>query len=395
MTVLEADLLVRVLEAEPVWSAARDAPELLAHVPDELREQVHALATGVPGLRSVAPLAEPTLARPPTHRRAFYVRARSGAVLGIKGTEPHAYDFGALLEELEGARVHVELRLGNPLVDRTLTRAELTALEKFPLLEGKVPGCVTLREALADARSALAVQRAHLQKHGEPARLPLPVFVGRWSDDTGEAVLAALRSRLHGRAWDVVEPSVRAGLGVYVYAYPTLPSRLIELVVPDATRRRELAIRREALRAVLDPARLFERWVALAARLIALGFVPKDPATLVTGDCLQVQNLVLDGGFADTESLVACDALSDRALRDALRRTAHELAIAATRLLVGMWASTVDFRDRVPDLFATVWRALAVEVLRHPELADPRVRELLEPSGSTYDALDQILRTSI
>src|SRR5262249_57924643 len=109
------------------------------------------------------------------------------------------------------------LRLGSPALDRTLTRAELTGLDKLALIEGKVPGCVTLAEALADARAALAVQRAHVARHGAPARLPFPLVVARWPDPVAERALAALRPRLRRRAREVVEPAVRASLPVYVY----------------------------------------------------------------------------------------------------------------------------------------------------------------------------------
>lgn len=394
MSPLSSDLQIRLVDATCEWSAARVWPEILGFVPTDARAQVLALDQSVPTLRSIAPVDAGAIIRPPSHRRAFYLRGAHGGVLAFKGTEPLALDFAQFVAELADARVAVELRLGNPLVDRTLTRAQLSALEKFPLLEGKVPGCVTVGEAHADAAAALAVQRAYVAKHGRVARLPLPLFVGRWSDDVGERVLAALHGKLTGRAWDDTVARVRAGLGVYVYAYPTLPTRLVELVLPDVTRKRELKVRRAELDRALDPARVFHGWLGLVAELLVLGFVPKAPASVLTGDCLQVQNLVLDGGLADAESLISTAALSERALRDALRKTVHELAIAATRLLVGLWSSTVDFRDRVPDLVVVVWNALAVQVAA-ADAVDPRVLAILRPTQAPLDAIAQILRETL
>jgi hypothetical protein len=294
------------------------------------------------------------------------------------------------LDELAGVSVGIELRLGNPLVDRTLTRAQLGGLDKFLLLEGKLPGCVTLVEARADADAAAAVQHAYIARYGVPARLPLPVFVGRWSDDTTRHVMDALSARVHGRARDVL---AARELGVYAYVYPTLPIRLVEVHAQEVTRRRELAVRREQI-ASLAPERVFESWLELAAQLLALGFLAKDPTSVTTGDCLQVQNLVLDGGFADAASLVPTSQLSDRALRDSVRRAVHELAIAGTRLLLGLWVSTVDVRDRLPDLFAVVWHAFGKK-LAALELVDPRIRALFEPAGPAYETLDLILRESL
>lgn len=111
---------------------------------------------------------------------------------------------------------------------------------------------------------------------------------------------------------------------------------------------------------------------------------------MVTGDCLQVQNAVLDGGFADVESLIASSLLDDRALRDAVRRTVHELAVTATRLLLGLWVSTVDMRDRLPDIHAVVWNALA-ERLAAEAPTDERIAAILASRRPAYDALVELL----
>ena len=47
-------------------------------------------------------------------------------------------------------------------------------------------------------------------------------------------VLAALRPRLRDRARESVELLVGAGIGVFIYYYPTVPLRLAELTLPDA-----------------------------------------------------------------------------------------------------------------------------------------------------------------
>jgi hypothetical protein len=375
------DLAIRVAAAEPAWEALREWPEIAGRVGAQAAAE--ALRAGVPVLREVGPVDHGPYRRPPGHRRSFYIQLPGGGVLAIKGSEPLSLGYAAFLDELAAGRVHIECRLGSPAVDRTIARAELGGVEKFPILEGKVTGCVTLREALADARAAYAVQRAYVARHGEPARLPLPLFVGRWPDAVVDNVLAELRPRLRGRAWDVVELGARAGLGVYVYYYPTVPIRLSALAAPDAARGVDV---RPRLTRIGGARAAVDGWLGLTARLLALGFVPKDPATLVTGDCLQVQNAVLDGGFADVESLIAASALDDRALRDAVRRTVHELALTVTRLLLGLWTSTVDMRDRLPDIYALVWNDVAERFAAEAPV-DARIAAILVARRPAYDAL--------
>src|SRR5262249_47610741 len=154
--------------------------------------------------------------------------------------------------------------------------------------------------------------------------------------------------------------------------YPTLPLRLAHLAVPDVRKGREMRKRLETIGQHIDPRKAFEGWLELTARLLGLGFVPKDPAAVVTGDCLQIQNVCLDGGMTDAESLIASKELDERALRDAIRRTVHELALDATRLMFGLTTSTIDLRDRLPELAAIVWGDLAARV--EPG-ADPRIGE--------------------
>lgn len=383
-----SDLIVRVERAAPAWDLLLDAPELATRIEPRFAELVTSLREGIPVMRDVGVVDHAPYVRPPGHRRSFY-RTLSSGVLAIKGSEPLSMNLDAFLAELADGRVHVECRLGSPARDGTLARAFLSGLDKFPILEGKVPACVTLAEALADARAAAAVQHAYLERYGELARLPLPLFVGRWGDDVTATISRALRPRLRGRALEVVDGCLARGLGVYAYYYPSLPLRLAHLAIPDADSRDTFAARLAAL-GRLEPRVLFGRWITLVARLLALGFVPKDPTTLVTGDCLQVQNIVLDGGFADADSLVVASELDDRALRDALRRTVHELALTGTRLLAGLRVSTVELRDRLPDLHAVVWNDLR-ELVRAEPVRDARIAAALTGRVTAYDGLVAIL----
>jgi hypothetical protein len=382
-------LRVRVEPAELVWDGVAEWPELARWIGDDVAP---ALRAGVPCLRDVGTVAQSPHVRPPGHRRAFYSRYEHG-VIAVKGSEPFAANFTDMLDDLRKGRVNVELRLGSPSIDRTLTRTELNGLDKLAVLEGKLPGCVTVREALGEAQAAFAVQRAYVAHFGAPARLPLPIFVGKWPEDRVTMVREALRSRMRDRALHIAEAALSDGIGVYVYHYPAVPFRLGHLSVPDARKGKHIAKRLESFAADVDARATLEAWLELTARLLAVGFVAKDPASIVTGDCLQVQNVCLDGGFMDVESLTPSAPLDERALREALRRTAHELSLDATRLIAGHSISTVDMRDRLPELVAFVWADLATRVEAHGA-SDPRVLDILK-ARDTFAALKRTLELAL
>jgi hypothetical protein len=375
-----ADFAIRVDATEPVWEARAEWPEVERWIGADVTS---ALRAGVPVLRDVHAVDHGPYLRPLGHRRAFYIRDADG-VLAIKGSEPLAANFADFIAELAAERVHVELRLGTPAVDRTLARADLDGLAKLAIVEGKVPGCVTVREALDEARAALAAQCAYVARHGRPARLPLPVFVGRWRDD----VVAGVRDVLAARLTPRVEAALAGGIAVYAYRYPSVPVRLAHVALRDATSAREMHDRLAEIARHVDPRRALEGWLALTAQLLALGFVAKSPETVVTGDALQVQNLCLDGGFVDASSLIETRTLDERALRDAIRRTAHELALAATRLLLGLATSTELLRDRLPELVAIVWADLLARI---DAPVDPRVLDVLAARPDAYGALVRTL----
>jgi hypothetical protein len=359
---------------ELVWSLDAEHPELLSQLPPD----TFPLDFDPPA--RLTPFREGARIRPPGHRRTYY-DLRGHSVIAWKGTEPISAEYPAWVSDMAAQRLHVEVTFGPIMRDVLTSRAELRALDKWSLVEGKVPGGYTVREGLAEARAAARYQRVHLERYGELARIPLPLAVYRWPDEVQRRAEAALRPHLSPRV-GAIEP-----LGGYVYAYPSVPLRLLELTLRDVQPGFGYHARLAALPPELAPRQLVERWITLVARMLASGFVPKDPTAVMTGDCLQPQNVVLDGGVADVESLVPTAELDERALADALRRTLAELTSSIVRLLFG--TPTPQVRERLPDLGVHVWREVARHVVAD-RVVDQRVATLLEPA-TAWDGLDRLL----
>jgi hypothetical protein len=197
-------------------------------------------------------------------------------------------------------------------------------LDRFLFLENKFPGAVRLREALDEAELSAQFQLAHLKSYGELARVPLPLAVHRLDNQLNQELASRVCRRLperhHERVWALLP------LGVLVYWYPTLPERASHVRVPF-----------EALRQMLDPEAVMRSWIQLAGRCLQLGWTPCDPRCALQGMCLEPQNLTLDGGMVDLDSLRRLDSFTDPA--PAIEYTLQVLA-----------RSLGDFSGKPPDL---------------------------------------------
>jgi hypothetical protein len=394
--VFRDDETMAVHRPELIWDGFERAPELVR----ELARTEPAIGPIADRLRRELPVQRAwgfgesgAYVRPDRHVRSMYLQlarvpgaASAGGCLAIKGTEAVADNFGAMIERLRGMWNLCAAQVGSPAKSVFMDGSMLSALERFPVIEGKPPGVHPAWDAVEEADWARELQAAHLARYGALARAPVPLFVFRFPDAVGERVLAQLAPELSPKTARIVETEIRAGLGAYVYHYPSLPLRVLHLQVPDATSGATWRARMDALRAVTDPERAIEGWLELTARTLALGYVATDPANLSRGYCLHAQNLVLDGGFVDVNSLRAMTTFrSEGELQFAIMRTIQVLAQeAVTYFLVGSDARVADFLQWTPDVFARVWsdlrRRLGAELDAGREL-HPALARMCRPEG--------------
>jgi hypothetical protein len=358
-----------------------------------LRETEPWLTASLESLRAELPLPQSTgsfvakpFYRPPGSDRSFYYcpgslapgwpSPRAGrAVVAFKGVEPRAADFDGVIEHLQLPRASPH-RIG----------------EHFVREERKIPACVSLAEASQDAARAADVQVAHLQAYGTLGRFPLPLFVFRHADEAVAAVLERLRAVLSDRTFETVEPWVQAGLGVYVYYYPTPPTRardIDSILERLGFRQRSLALLR-----LCDPDRIVLRWVSAFVRMLYLGFSPGSLDSYRTGICCQPQNACIDGGFVDLDSVTPFAAFrDDRAVDVALQFSVESLFQTVRALVAGTTDAAgpqsqevrVDLHHLNLHLLALIEDALERE--GRPGLSlDGRVRRYFTPARS-YEAL--------
>lgn len=355
---------------------AFDLADKDAHVLDavtrripQVKTMLASLRARVPLPRNSAPSIEGHLYRLPGHNRSFCYAlqdsvsiSRDSPVLVFKGTEPLLPDFSTMLDWM---------------AQSPLRKSSRVMADHFPLAEGKIPGALSLKEALGEARIALQIQQRHLLHYGELARLPTPLLVYAFSDSRREACAAKLRSKLSPPAFERIQPLLQSGLAIYIYYYPSAPIRANYLGDMGAPQFRGL------LAGKVDEERTIRDWVRLLVRLLYLGYLPYTVRNEGLGACMDFGNAALDGGFCDPDSIVEIDTSPDAEFfREAIIQSLALLQ-NTMQLLLGFSCSGTLY----PSIEGFVCRRYllhlfdaALESERRPGLhLDPRVVELMRP----------------
>jgi hypothetical protein len=241
-----------------------------------------AVAAELPIPPSCTPFRRHGYFRLERHRRSICFAPETSepvrSVLCIKGMEPLAPDFARALDRLAARRS---------------ANGSLSSLDHYVLMEDKLPGCLLLGEAQAEASIAASVHQRLAEDGGPLARVPLPVHCARLPQATAESAAREIASRASRRLRHKIEMLAAGGLGAYVYWYPSIPLRAY-LAPPT----------RQAAAAMADG------WIDLAARLLRAGFLPTTAHSQERGHCCDLNNAVIDGGFADLGSVVPVAELS-------------------------------------------------------------------------------------
>jgi hypothetical protein len=339
-------------------------------IPSALRR----LQKDAPIARTCASFVAEPYSRPFEHRRCFYFSFDSGGTLGFKGTEPLADDFAEEVRHVESMRA--------PFAR--------SALNHFVATEHKVPLGVSAPEALTQARITAQFQADHLARYGRLARVPVPLLVLLWPPKCSAALAEALQPFLAPTSFENLLRVIEPGLAALVYYYPSLPLRaagaapdkVADLgateMLPERTGA-SFAERLDRLRERVEPSETVHRWIELLVDMLLLGYFPF--GTYCMGHCLQAQNLCIDGGCADTDSLVAMSAVGDdRYFTELFLNGALALAQSTSRYLRGTWGENQAHQVIVSLVWEEVHRRLR-ERLAQGERCDPRLERIVNCTG--------------
>ena len=306
------------------------------------------------------------LSRPYGHWRAFYFCQSERGCLAYKGSEVYCPDLGDWWESMQQRYADLTFSIDRPGQRSPLRSATVSVAERFLFFESKFPGAVLLQEALSEASRAADFQRDCLSHSGQLARVPFPLAVYEVDPSRCRRVVEGLGAVLdhHPGAADRLRLLAEPGLGMLVYWMPELPHRVAHLELsPELTPTQRM----QHLAGFEDPAVVIARWTHLMAQFLRLERVPCDPREALRGTCLEPQNLTLDGGIVDLDSLRPFGSF----------RSPAELHLALERSFQILAGSVAQYLTGDPTL-ADDWGALRQEVLErcralshpHPALAD-------------------------
>jgi hypothetical protein len=356
----------RLIEHEPAVSLA------LRH----LREEI-------PIAQTCASFVAEPYSRPFEHRRCYYFSFASGGTFGFKGTEPLAEDCAEEVRHIESLRV--------PFAR--------SALNHFVATEHKVPLGVSIHEALTQAKITAQFQADHLARYDRLARVPVPLLVVLWPEEFSARLVETLKPFLALTSFDNLLRVIEPGLAALVYYYPSLPLRALSAApdkVADLTGTElhperagaSFAERLDRLQERVEPSETVHRWIDLLADMLLLGYFPFD--TYCMGHCLQAHNLCIDGGCADTDSLVPMSTIGEqRYFNELFLNGCLALALSISRYLRGTWAENHANYVIVASVWEELHRRLR-ERLARGESCDPRLERVVK-STELFERLELLL----
>jgi hypothetical protein len=191
------------------------------------------------------------------------------------------------------------------------------------------------------------------------------------------------------------------GLAAYVYFYRNPPLRAQHLDAALETKASPFDGYRGRLAALedrTDPQQVLHDWIALVARMLALGYMPCTHASHETGQCLRSMNAVIDGGFVDLDSMqLMSEIRAEDEFIETLLVTLQELSDtvmtfalggALSRSIVG--PSTALVAQAVFALVRDELRTAIEEESRRGAVLDPRLTSLLG-RRDLFAGLDTVL----
>jgi hypothetical protein len=359
-------MTIKYEQLETVWHINEHASQLLSLVVNSdpaVRPLAESMQQRCPVAETCRPFEEGAFHRMKGHARSFATRTDHGVVV-FKGTEPMSKDYLEILEEAE----------------QTRSFAFLSKVDWYVLIENEPFLGQALNLALNYAVISLEFTTKYYERFGKLPRIPFPISVHKLpqpvADEFGAKCAPYVSDRPQISARDRLGRLIQRGLGVFVYYYPGSPVRAAHArgMFPGSHEPGWFQSSQD-----VDFKTAIDGWLELTAEMLVLNYFPT--AHIHQGNCMQSQNLVVDGGMCDIDSLHPMSkAKTDREFLDALFYSLFQLTQSITSVLT-------DHAVHTPQLvWGMVWGELIERVRRKakPGETDPRLLDMLKPVDLAY-----------
>ena len=206
--------------------------------------------------------------------------------------------------------------------------------------------------------------------------------------------------RLGGLVSDYAAQSIHrlvadGGLAVYLYYYAGMPYRWrdIEPRLAGVRSVSGYAKRWAELGKHFDPHVAIMGWTRMLVRILALGYFPCILSQLASGNCLQPQNVAIDGGLFDLDSLQPFDkVLDEREFRETFFTSLTFFTQTLQSVCQQSYFDPVDLGVGVnfTMTFARLWdelKRLADEERRNGAVFDARLEKIWAGTSGFVDDL--------
>ena len=301
------------------------------------------------------------------HARSFCMTVGDG-VLVFKGSEPFSKDY---LSVYERSWIH-------PTDDMPST------IEGFVMFEHEVYLAMTRKAALNCAEvTKQFVKDYHTQINLLP-HVPIPLHVFMIPDSITKCFLDTVSPFLSNRSQfsvhDYTMTLAKDGLAVYVYYYAGHPLRAAH-AMGDFPGGYDIWRQERDLKngEQFDLKAISNSWISLVANMFGVGYVPT--TWLHTGNCVHPQNLVMDGGMCDIDSIEPLTNLNSD------RDVARSILVSITTLAKSISAlRSVD----VQVAFTSVWYELSKQIRLNPYKLTYDTRFLRLFNGNDLDIITEL-----
>jgi len=295
------------------------------------------------------------------HARSFCLKTGNG-VLVFKGSEPYSNDYLSFYEQ---ATFHT--------TDKNPSR-----IEHFLMVEHEMYLAMTRKNALNSAEITKQFVRDYQTKIGELPHVPIPLSVFKIPEEITMKFLNDTSKFLSDfpmfSAYEYNQFLAQDGLAIYMYYYPGFPLRAAHSMrnFPFTIVSEEDDVNNLEKDKKFDLKQISDSWIKFIAKMLGVGYLPT--TWLYTGNCVQIQNLVMDGGMCDIDSVEPISQLnSDYDLTRALL------------ISVGMLVESISILTSVKlEIgFTAVWNEISKEIKSNPYKLeyDPRIISLFNNNG--------------
>ncbi|WP_162902319.1 hypothetical protein [Facilibium subflavum] len=284
-------MLEKSPKLDKIWSLEKLDHKLYQSMLDfypEIKKALNSLQNKCPVAPTCSVFSQGDFFRMKGHARSFCMKAGDGLIV-FKGSEPFAQDYLDVYE-----KAYKYPKDGMP-----------SKIESFVLYEHEVYLALTRKAAINCANLTYQFVRDYHQHFNILPHIPLPLSVYIIPKERTRIFLTDvspfLSDRMQLSVAKYTKELAKDGLAIYAYYYHGYPLRAAHAInhFPGADGIWNKNRENEFGEFKLDDA--IPNWVGFIIQMFGLGYVPT--TCIHTGNCVQIQNLSIDGGMCDIDSI--------------------------------------------------------------------------------------------